>query len=104
MSVQEVNNIITGFDKASTTPYNLFSFVDNNQNQYVSFEQEITNMFTNMSSFIASEDSNSCNITNAEEDERVVLKRDGKAEPFVYSLFAQGGGKKTFNFFEKENE
>ncbi len=41
-----------------------------------------------------------CNITNAEEDERVLLKKYGKAEKFLYSLFAQFGVKDTFNFFE----
>ena len=37
-----------------------------------------------------------CNITNAEEDERVLLKAYGKAEQFLYSLFAQFGVKDTF--------
>jgi predicted Rossmann fold flavoprotein len=41
-----------------------------------------------------------CNITNAEYDERALLKAYGKAEPFLYSLFAQFGVKDTFNFFE----
>lgn len=41
-----------------------------------------------------------CNITNAEEDERVLLKKYGKAEKFLYSLFAQFGIKDTFSFFE----
>ena len=41
-----------------------------------------------------------CNITNAEEDTRVFLKRYGKAEQFLYSLFAQFGVKDTFAFFE----
>ena len=41
-----------------------------------------------------------CNITNAEEDERILLKAYGKAEQFLYSLFAQFGVKDTFAFFE----
>ena len=41
-----------------------------------------------------------CNITNAEEDEHVLLKVYGKAEPFLYSLFSQFGVKDTFKFFE----
>lgn len=41
-----------------------------------------------------------CNITNAEEDEHVLLKKYGKAEQFLYSLFAQFGVKDTFEFFE----
>ncbi|MEK7109568.1 MAG: aminoacetone oxidase family FAD-binding enzyme, partial [Patescibacteria group bacterium] len=41
-----------------------------------------------------------CNITNAEYDERVLLKAYGKAEQFLYSLFAQFGVKDTFSFFE----
>lgn len=41
-----------------------------------------------------------CNITNAEEDERTLLKMYGKSEQFLYSLFAQFGVKDTFAFFE----
>ncbi len=43
-----------------------------------------------------------CNITNAEEDERVFLKKYGKAEQSLYSLFAQFGVKDTFTFFESQ--
>ncbi len=42
-----------------------------------------------------------CNITNAEEDIRVLLKSYGTAEQFLYSSFSQFGIKETFNFFEK---
>ena len=42
-----------------------------------------------------------CNITNAEFDERLLLKAYGKAEQFLYSSFAQFGVKDTFDFFEK---
>ena len=41
-----------------------------------------------------------CNITNAEYDTRTLLKKYGKAEPYLYSLFAQFGVKDTFTFFE----
>ncbi len=41
-----------------------------------------------------------CNITNAEEDPRVLLRAYGKAEQFLYSLFSQFGVKDTFSFFE----
>jgi len=41
-----------------------------------------------------------CNITNAERDPRVLLRAYGKAEPFLYSLFAQFGVDDTFTFFE----
>ncbi len=44
-----------------------------------------------------------CNITNAEEDEHVLLQKYGKAEQFLYSLFAQFGVKSTFSFFESRN-
>ncbi len=44
-----------------------------------------------------------CNITNAEEDVRAFLKVYGKAEKFLYSLFAQFGVRDTFNFFESRN-
>ena len=42
-----------------------------------------------------------CNITNAEFDERELLKNYGKGEQFLYSAFAQFGVKDTFSFFEK---
>ncbi len=42
-----------------------------------------------------------CNITNAEEDTRLFLKHYGKAEQFLYSVFAQFSNKTTFEFFEK---
>lgn len=42
-----------------------------------------------------------CNITNAEEDVRVLLKNYGDAEQFLYSSFSQFGMKDTFSFFEK---
>lgn len=41
-----------------------------------------------------------CNITNAEENERVFLSRYGKAEQFLYSSFSRFGMKDTFSFFE----
>lgn len=44
-----------------------------------------------------------CNITNAEKDERVLLKKYGKGEQFLYSLFMQFGVQDTFIFFESRN-
>lgn len=41
-----------------------------------------------------------CNITNAEENERVFLSRYGKAEQFLYSPFSRFGVKAAFSFFE----
>ncbi len=41
-----------------------------------------------------------CNITNAEMDNRALLRAYGKAEQFLYSLFSEFGVKETFNFFE----
>lgn len=71
MSVAQIDDIITGFDKSTRSPYSLFAFIDENENksQYgssISFEQEIIKMFQNSSPYILSEDSNSCNITNAD--------------------------------------
>ena len=43
-----------------------------------------------------------CNITNAEYDNRTLLKNYGSAEQFLYSPFTQFGIKETFNFFEKK--
>jgi predicted Rossmann fold flavoprotein len=44
-----------------------------------------------------------CNITNAEEDERMLMRAYGRAEQFLYSTFAQFGNKNTFTFFEQKN-
>ncbi|MEK7586090.1 MAG: aminoacetone oxidase family FAD-binding enzyme [Patescibacteria group bacterium] len=41
-----------------------------------------------------------CNITNAEEDQRVFLSNYGKAEKFLYSPFSLFGAKDTFRYFE----
>ncbi len=41
-----------------------------------------------------------CNVTNAEDDVRALLKHYGKAEHFLYSAFSQFGVKDTFAFFE----
>ncbi len=41
-----------------------------------------------------------CNITNAEDDTRTLLKHYGDAEQFLYSPFSQFGVKDTFQFFE----
>lgn len=41
-----------------------------------------------------------CNITNAELDERKLLKFYGDAEQFLYSTFKQFSVKETFSFFE----
>jgi predicted Rossmann fold flavoprotein len=42
-----------------------------------------------------------CNITNAEEDIRILLKNYGEGEQYLYSPFSEFGIKDTFNFFEK---
>lgn len=44
-----------------------------------------------------------CNITNAEYDERALLKNYSEAEQFLYSPFSQFGVKETFEYFEKRN-
>jgi len=41
-----------------------------------------------------------CNITNAEENERLLLSNYGKSEQSLYSLFTQFGMNDTFDFFE----
>jgi len=43
-----------------------------------------------------------CNITNAEEDEHILLANYGKGKPFLYSPFSQFGMKDTFSFFESK--
>jgi hypothetical protein len=44
-----------------------------------------------------------CNILNAEEDERVLLKKYGKAEQALYSLFSQFGVKEATTFFTERS-
>lgn len=44
-----------------------------------------------------------CNITNATFDNKVLLKKYGNAEPYLYSPFSQFGVRDTFNFFESRN-
>ncbi|MDO8496260.1 MAG: aminoacetone oxidase family FAD-binding enzyme [bacterium] len=41
-----------------------------------------------------------CNITNAEEDEKVLLAHYGEAKDYLHSPFSQFGVKDTFSFFE----
>ena len=41
-----------------------------------------------------------CNITNAEEDEHILLSKYGDASKFLYSPFSQFTNTKTFEFFE----
>ena len=43
-----------------------------------------------------------CNITNAEEDEKLLLSKYGTAAKFLYSAFAQFGVRETFSFFESK--
>lgn len=43
-----------------------------------------------------------CNILHAEVDEKILLKKYGKAEQALYSSFATFGMKKTFDFFESK--
>ena len=42
-----------------------------------------------------------CNITNAEEDIRVLLSHYGKAQEFLFTPFSRFGVKDTFQYFEK---
>lgn len=41
-----------------------------------------------------------CNITNAEDDERLLLAKYGEADKFLHTTFAQFGMRDTFSFFE----
>lgn len=41
-----------------------------------------------------------CNITNAEEDTKVLLSHYGSAEPFLHSAFSEFGMEEAFKFFE----
>lgn len=44
-----------------------------------------------------------CNITNAEESERLLLSHYGDAQQFLFSAFSQFGMPDTFSFFEKRD-
>ncbi len=44
-----------------------------------------------------------CNITNAEEETQKLLKKYGKAEQQLYSIYSRFGVKDTFSFFEERN-
>ncbi len=41
-----------------------------------------------------------CNITNAQDDEQILLAQYGHAKPYLHSPFSQFGVKDTFSFFE----
>lgn len=43
-----------------------------------------------------------CNITNAEEDLKTLLKKYSSSEQFLYSAFSEFGVKDTFSFFESK--
>lgn len=43
-----------------------------------------------------------CNITNAEDDERLLLAHYGTADKFLHSAFSQFGMRDTFSFFESK--
>lgn len=44
-----------------------------------------------------------CNITNAEDDLKILLANYGSAEQFLYSPFTEFGVPETFSFFESKN-
>ncbi len=44
-----------------------------------------------------------CNILNKEEDEKILLKKYGKAEQALYSVFSQFGMQEAWVFFSKHN-
>ena len=44
-----------------------------------------------------------CNITNAEEDTKVLLSHYGSGEQFLYSAFSEFSVKETFSFFESRS-
>jgi hypothetical protein len=67
VNIDQLNNVVSGYDNTSRNSYNLFSFIDDTQNEYNNsaiFEREISDMFTNFRPYILSEESNSCLISN----------------------------------------
>jgi predicted Rossmann fold flavoprotein len=44
-----------------------------------------------------------CNILNAEIDQNILLKKYGKSEKFLYSIFSNFGMLDTYRFFESKN-
>lgn len=66
VNIDRINNVISGYDNTARNSYNLFSFIDDSQNEYqnsATFEKEIVDMFTNFRPYVLSEDSNKCTIT-----------------------------------------
>jgi hypothetical protein len=84
VNIDSINNVITGYDNSSRNAYNLFSFVDDSQNEYNNagiFEKEISDMFTNFRPYVLSEDSKECSITNIDR-----LNYDSKLNKLITIL------------------
>lgn len=67
VNIDRINNVVAGYDNTARNSYNLFSFIDDSQNEYqnsATFEKEIVDMFTNFRPYVLSEDSTKCSITN----------------------------------------
>ena len=67
----DVNNVILGYDKNMRDNYNLFSFLDDSQNEYNGvgkYNDNITNFLNTFKPYVLSESNPTCNITKNDRD------------------------------------
>jgi hypothetical protein len=67
----DVNNVILGYDKNMRDNYNLFSFLDDSQNEYTSvskYNDDMTDFLNNFKPYILSESNPKCNITTEDRN------------------------------------
>ena len=67
----DVKNVILGYDKNLRNNYNLFSFIDESQNEYTGvgkYNDNITDFLNNFKPYVLSESNPKCNITKNDKD------------------------------------
>lgn len=67
----DVNNVVLGYDKNLRNNYNLFSFIDESQNEYAGvgkYNDNITDFLNNFKPHILSESNPKCEITKEDKD------------------------------------
>jgi hypothetical protein len=67
----DVNNVILGYDKNMRDNYNLFSFLDESQNEYNGvgkYNDKMTDFLNNFKPYVLSESNPKCNITTEDKD------------------------------------
>ncbi len=67
----DVKNVILGYDKNLRNNYNLFSFIDESQNEYTGvgkYNDNVADFLNNFKPYILSESNPKCNITKNDKD------------------------------------